>query len=79
MTDIVTRLMCCLSVLALVGTVSGAGLMAAEEQGITKLSDPYSGESSPVPCPHPIDFCKLACLLFIHPFDFAQCDHFPRC
>lgn len=79
MTDIITRLVCCLVVLALVGSVSAAGLITADEQGIVDMSDPVIGDHSPFPSPHPIDFCKLACILFVHPFDFAQCDHFPRC
>ncbi|NMB78759.1 MAG: hypothetical protein GYA23_06650 [Methanomicrobiales archaeon] len=79
MNNIVTRLMCCLFVLALVGTVSAAGLITAGEQGIVELSDPVVGEHSPFPSPHPIDFCKVACILFIHPFDFRTCDKFPRC
>ena len=79
MNDSITRLMCCIFVLALIGTVSAAGLVTAGEQGVLQPSGPDNGGYSPAPGPHPIDFCKLACLVFIHPFDVAQCDRFPRC
>jgi hypothetical protein len=38
MADVIIKLICCIALLALVGTVSGAGYIVAEQAGIIPLS-----------------------------------------
>jgi hypothetical protein len=57
MTDTIMKLICCMSLLALVGTVSGAGYVTAEKAGIIPMSASPEISSQGEPTPISGDKC----------------------